>query len=65
MIFRLLGQERGQPSANGTASVGTVSSPGEGYVQSGAQRLCRACAEIEAKQVDAGEKAFARAVRGS
>jgi len=33
---------------------------GEGYVQSGDRRLCLACAEIEAKQVLAAEKAFAR-----
>ena len=35
---------------------------GEGYVQSGEHRLCLACAEIEAKQVAAAEKAFARAL---
>jgi hypothetical protein len=35
---------------------------GEGYVQSGDHRLCLACAEIEAKQVAAAEKAFARAL---
>jgi hypothetical protein len=35
---------------------------GEGYVQSGEHRLCLGCAEIEAKQVAAAEKAFARAL---
>src|SRR5262245_36168513 len=35
---------------------------GEGYVQSGGRRLCLACAEIEAKQVEAGEEAFTRAL---
>jgi len=35
---------------------------GEGYVQSGNRRLCLACAEIEAKQVAAAERAFARAL---
>jgi hypothetical protein len=35
---------------------------GEGYVQSGDDRLCLSCAEIEAKQVAAAEEAFARAL---
>jgi hypothetical protein len=35
---------------------------GEGYVQSGELRLCLACAAIEAKQVEAGEEAFAREI---
>ena len=35
---------------------------GEGYVQSGNRRICLACAEIEAKQVENAERAFARAL---
>jgi Tfp pilus assembly major pilin PilA len=35
---------------------------GEGYVQSGEHRLCLACAEIEAKQVAAGEETLGRAL---
>jgi hypothetical protein len=35
---------------------------GEGYVQSGCDRLCLSCAEIEAKRVAAAEEAFARAL---
>ena len=35
---------------------------GEGYVKSGDHRLCLSCAEIEAKQIAAAERAFARAL---